>query len=140
MPRRLILGAVVGAVSTIAALAGYSLVRAAGGFPTGGQHRGAVSMMMAAVGNRWFLLGALGGAALGGLGSLLAARRQWEMVAAVVASLLVLEPATRIIWAITRGEAARTMVPSPAVWALEVLCGCAAGVGFWLRRVRQRRS
>lgn len=73
LPRRLIVGASVGAVSTVAALACYSLVRVGVGFEVGMQHRDASSMVIAAGGNRWFLLGALGGAGVGAVGSRLAA-------------------------------------------------------------------
>jgi hypothetical protein len=63
-PRRRRAGALVGALSTVAALACYSVVRS-GAFGTGGRHGGVGSMLIAATGNRWFLLGAVGGAALG---------------------------------------------------------------------------
>lgn len=138
--RRLAVGALVGATSTIAALASYSLVRAASGFGMGSQHRDASSLLIGSLGNRWFLLGALGGAAFGAIGSWLAVRGQWGLVTAVVTSLLVLEPAARITWAIAEGEDARTLVPDPAVWVVEVLCGSAAGLGFWLRGTFRRGS
>jgi hypothetical protein len=137
LPRRPMIGALVGAASTSAALACYSIVRE-GAFGVGGQHRDPSSAVIAAAANRWFLLGAIGGALLGAVGSWLAVKGQWGIVAAVVASLLVLEPAARVLWAIAQGNAARTMIPSPAVWGVEVICGCAAAVGFKLRRAWQR--
>lgn len=81
MPRRLIVGALVGAVSTIAALVSYSFVRAVRGFDMGNRHRDASSMLIATFGNRWFLLDALGGAVLGAAGSWLATRQEWKVVA-----------------------------------------------------------
>jgi hypothetical protein len=50
----------------------------------------------------------------------------------------VIEPVARIIWAIVKGEAAQTLVPSPAVWTAEVICGCVVWMGFWLRSARHR--
>jgi len=136
LPRRRFTGAVVGAASTLVALACYSLVRM-GAFGEDGS-RGFGSFIASAAGNRWFLLGALGGAILGATASWLAAKGRWRIVIAVVASLLVLEPAARVLWAIAKGEAARTLIPSPAVWAVEILCGCAVALGFRLRTAWQR--
>jgi hypothetical protein len=132
-PRRLVFGALIGAASTVGALACYSLVRVAA-FGTGPEHRAASSVMASAATNRWFLLGAIGGALLGAAGSWLAVKRQWALVTAIVASLLVLEPAARMLWAIARGEPARTLVPIPIVWIVEVSCGCAAVVALRCRR------
>ena len=137
LPRRASIGALTGAASTLAALACYSLVRLAA-FGDGGRHRGVTSMFASAAENRWFLLGALGGAILGVAGSWLAAGRQWGVVTAVLACLLVFEPAARVLWAVSHGEAARTLVPSPVVWAVEVISGCAAVVGFRIRSARRR--
>ena len=135
MPRRPSIGAVVGAISTVAALACYSLVRMAVSAQSG-PHGDAGSALAAAAGNRWFLLGAIGGGALGAMGAWLAARQRWAVVVAVVAGLLALEPAARVLWAIAQGDPARTLVPSPVVWTLEVFCGCAAAIAFSLRRAR----
>jgi hypothetical protein len=133
-PRRLAFGGLVGAGSAIAALACYSLVRPENALAMGSEPRGISSLLVGSLGNRWLLLGALCGAVLGIVGSWLAKKKQWGLVTAVVTSLLVLEPGLRITWAIAKGEGARTMVPSPAVWVVEVLSGCAAGLVFWLRR------
>ena len=123
-PRRAIFGPFIGALSTVAALASYSLVRAA---RSGSPHRYA-EMSLTSMDNRWFLLGIFGGAVLGALGALLAERRKWAAIGMLTASLLVLEPVARIIWALVMGEPPRTLIPSPGVWALEVLCG---GVGLF---------
>jgi hypothetical protein len=136
LPRRRFTGAAVGAGSTVAALACYSLVRRAA-FGEGGS-RGLGSFTASAAGNRWFLLGAIGGAVLGAIATWLAAKEQWGIVIAVVASLLVLEPAARVLWAVAKGDAARTLVPTPAVWAVEILCGCAVALGFRLRTAWRR--
>jgi hypothetical protein len=137
-PGRFRLAALVGAASTTTALASYLLVRAVNGFNGGGHSRGDSVALVTSLENRWLLLGVVGGAALGALGSSLAARRQWGAIAGVIASVLVMEPVARIIWAIIKGEAARTLVPSPAVWTAEVICGCAVWMGFWLRSARHR--
>jgi hypothetical protein len=137
LPRRLALGAFVGAVSTVAALTCYSFVRAVG-FDAGGRSGRTTFDLGAAAGNRWFLFGIIGGIALAAAGSWLAARRWWAVVDAVVVSLLVLEPIARILWAVTRGEAVRTFVPNPVVWSAEIFCGCAAAVGFHVLRARYR--
>jgi Family of unknown function (DUF6518) len=139
-PRSLRFGALVGAVSTITALATYSIVRVVSGFNPGGRSQGDGAALITSLGNRWFLLGVIGGAALGALGSSLAVRRQWAAVAGVIASVLVMEPVARVIWAIVKGEAARTLVPSPVVWTAEVVCGCAVWAGFWLRSARHRSA
>ena len=136
LPRRRLTGAVVGAATTLAALACYSLVRK-GAFGEGGS-RGFGSFIVSAAGNRWFLLGTIGGAIVGATGAWLAAKGQWGIVIAVVASVLVLEPAARVLWAIAKGETARTLIPNPAVWAVEILCGCAVALVFRLRTAWQR--
>jgi MFS family permease len=129
LPRRLRAGGLAGPAVSVAALASYSLVRA-GGLHLGGQG-GAVSVAE----NRWFLAGLLGGVVLGVVGSWFAARIGWRLLMTMVASLLVLEPAARVLWAITKGDPARTLVPNPAVWLVEILCGCVLLiVGFCYRR------
>jgi len=133
LPRRLALGALVGTASTAAALACYSFVRAAGG----GSGRASFDLI-AASGNRWLLIGVIGGVGLGATGSWLAARGRWTVVTAVVAGLLVLEPVARMFWAITRGYPVGTFVPSPVVWSVEILCGCASVIGFHVLRARYR--
>jgi hypothetical protein len=131
-PRRLGFGALVGMASTLAALVCYSVVRAVA-FGGGPQHRDAGSVVIAAATNRWFLLGAVGGALLGAAGARLAVRRQWAVLVAIAAAFLVLEPAARILWAVTKGEPARTLVPGPVVWLGEVCCGVAIVIGSRLR-------
>ncbi|HWE68041.1 MAG TPA: DUF6518 family protein [Acidimicrobiales bacterium] len=137
MQRRRSVGALVGALSTVAALVCYTLIRV-GVFGMGGRNRDFSATVASAAGNRWFLLGAIGGAVLGAAGAALATRGQWGVVTAVVTCLLVLEPAARVFWAIARDEPARTMVPSPVVWGTEMICGCLALVGFQLRRTWRR--
>jgi hypothetical protein len=132
LPRRRSTGVLVGAVSTLAALACYSFVRMAA-YGEGGPHRGISSAMASATENRWFLLGAIGGAILGAAGSWLASKGQRQIAVAIVTCLLVLEPEARVLWAIAKGEAARTLIPSPTVWAVEILCGCAVALGFRFR-------
>jgi hypothetical protein len=97
-------------------------------------------MVISSLENRWFVLGVLGGAALGAVGSRLAVHREWAVVAVVVASVLVMEPGARIVWAIANGEPARTLVPSPVVWTIEILCGCTAALAVWLGRLRHRNN
>lgn len=120
----------MGALSTIAALASYSLARTA---------RDAiphvyVGMTLAPLENRWFLLGTIGGAVLGALGTLLAKRRKWTLFVAFIASLLILEPVLRVTWAMIKGEPPRTLVPSAGVWWIEVLCGGVIWFAFSIRR------
>jgi Family of unknown function (DUF6518) len=137
-PRRLSLGALVGMLSTCAALVSYTTVRALRGFHTGGR-AGLITDLTSALTNRWFLLGVAGGAVLGAAGSRLALRRQWMALALVVGAALLMEPIARIIWALAKDEPARTLVPSPAVWAIEVAVGSAALVTVLLRNRRQRQ-
>jgi hypothetical protein len=122
--------------ATLAALVCYSLVRAVA-FGGGPQHRDASSVVIAAATNRWFLLGAVGGAILGAAGARLAVRKHWAVLGAVAASFLVLEPAARILWAIAKGEPARTLVPGPVVWLGEICCGVAIVI---VSRLRGNRS
>ena len=131
-PFRLVLGALVGLASTLAALVCYSVVRAVA-FGGGSQYRDTSSVVIAAATNRWFLLGAVGGAMLGAVGARLAIRRQWAVLATIAASLLVFEPAARILWALAKGEPARTLVPGPVVWFAEVCCGVAIVIVSRLR-------
>jgi hypothetical protein len=119
-------GAVVGATSTLIALAAYALVRAGLSSGVGSHHLAP----LASLGNRWLLLGLFGGAALGAIGAHLASRRRWSIVAGVAGSLLVLEPLTRIVWALSRGESPRLLLPSPVVWAVEIGCGCLIVLGY----------
>jgi hypothetical protein len=119
-------GAVVGATSTLIALGAYALVRASLSSGLGSRHLG----LLASLGNRWLLLGLFGGAALGAAGARLASRRRWGIVAGVAGSLLVLEPLTRIVWALSRGESPRLLLPSPVVWAVEIGCGCLIALGY----------
>ncbi|HEY6474370.1 MAG TPA: DUF6518 family protein [Acidimicrobiales bacterium] len=138
-PRRLALGALGGVVSTVVAPAGYTVVRTLRGFQTGHPH-GASAMVTSSLQNRWFLLGVVGGAALGAVGSRLAVHRQWAVVAVVVASVLAMEPAARVVYAIATGEPAGTLVPNPVVWTAEILCGCVGGLAASLRVLRQRQT
>jgi len=140
MPRRFYLGALVGAAATTTALASYSVTRLVRDSDMGSHFRGANTIVIASLGNRWFLLGILGGAVLGAAGSWLAVRREWAVIAAVVALALVLEPVARIAWALGKGETFGTLVPSPAVWIVEITGGCAVGLGFWLRELRNRTA
>jgi hypothetical protein len=128
-PRRLVFGALAGAAASVAALGSYSLVRA-GGSDIGGQ-----GGLLAVAGNRWFILGLVGGLALGAGSAWLAARGWWGLLIAIVASLLVLEPAARMLWAMAKSDPLGTFVPSPIVWSAEILSGCALAVGgFRFRR------
>ena len=137
-PRRLSLGALVGMLSTCAALVSYTTVRALRGFHTG-VHAGLTADLTSALTNRWFLLGVAGGAALGAAGSRLALRRQWMAVALVVGAALLMEPIARIIWALAKDEPARTLVPIPVVWTIEVAVGCAALLAVVLRTRQQHK-
>lgn len=119
-PRVILAGAVVGALSTALALGAYAVARAS--LSSGGERHGAPTIDM--FGNRWLLLGLVGGAALGVVGAHLAARTRWTLVVAVSASLLVMEPVARLLWALSRHEHAGTLLPSPTVWAVEIACGC----------------
>jgi hypothetical protein len=95
-------------------------------------------MVLSPLTNRWLLLGVVGGAALGAAGSRLALRRQWMVVALVVGSALVMEPVARIIWALAKGEPARTLIPTPVVWSVEIMVGCAAMLVVVVRNLRRR--
>jgi len=128
LPHRRAVGALAGAAGSVAALASYFSVRASGS-DIGGQ-----GGVFAAAGNRWFLLGLVGGLALGAGGAWLAACRRWGLLLAVVASLLVLEPAVRVLWATTKSDPLGTFVPSHFVWSAEILIGCALAIGVRFRR------
>jgi hypothetical protein len=129
--RTAVIGATVGAVSTVLALGTYALVRANPFSGTGSHHVAGI----ADLGNRWLLLGLLGGAVLGVIGASLAARHRWNVVAGVTGLLLAMEPVARILWALGRGEGPRTLLPSPTVWAVEVGCGCLIVLGYALTSV-----
>jgi hypothetical protein len=128
-PRRVGVGALAGAAASVAALASYSFVRA-GGSDIGGQ-----GGLLAAAGNRWFILGFVGGFVLGAGGAWLAARGSWGLVIAIVASLFAIEPAVRMLWALTKSEPLGTLVPSRIVWSAEIFSGCVLAIGgFSFRR------
>lgn len=128
-PRRLVLGALAGTATPLLALASYSLVRG------GGSHLMAQGGLTSAAGNRWFVLGLVGGLVLGAASSWLASRGWWGLLIAAVAGLLVFEPGARMLWAMTRNDPLGTFVPSPGVWIVESLSGCALVVGcLGLRR------
>jgi hypothetical protein len=129
--RTAVVGATLGAVSTVLALGTYALVRATLVSSTGSHYVAGI----ATLGNRWLLLGLLGGAMLGAMGASLAARRHWNIVAAVTGLLLAMEPLARVLWALGRGEGSRTLLPSPSVWAVEVGCGCMVVLGYALTTV-----
>ena len=57
----------------------------------------------------------------------------------VVGSVLLMEPIARIIWAVAKDEPARTLVPSPTVWAIEVAVGSAASLAVVLQNRQQRK-
>ena len=71
VPRRLAVGALAGVASTVAALASYALAR--GESLRLSQSGGATLATISPIGNRWFLLGLVGGIALGASGSWFAA-------------------------------------------------------------------
>ncbi len=129
LPRRAVFGAFAGAAASVAALAAYSLVR------TSGSDIGGQSGVLTAAGNRWFILGLIGGVALGAGSAWLAARGSQGVVMAMVASLLLLEPVVRMLWAVSNSEPLGTFVPSSSVWSAEILIGCAMALtAFGLRR------
>jgi hypothetical protein len=97
-------------------------------------------MTLASLENRWFLLGTIGGAALGALGTLLATRRKWTLLVALTASLLILEPVLRVTWAMIKGEPPRTQVPIAEMWWIEVLCGGVIWFAFCIRLARNHLS
>lgn len=138
VPRRLAVGALAGVASTVAALASYALAR--GESLRLSQSGGATLATISPIGNRWFLLGLVGGIALGASGSWFARRQRWGAVVVVVAGLLVLEPAARVLWAVMRGDAVSTFVPYRVVWGIEVLCGCASLLGYRFQRRWSRPS
>jgi Family of unknown function (DUF6518) len=127
--------AIVGASSTVLALIVYAMMRAILYPHAGGDHG-----VPAILGNRWLLMGLGGGAVLGIVGARLATGRHWNVVAAVSASLLVLEPLARMLWALNRGENVRALLPSPSVWATEVGCGCLIVLVFVLARAITSRT
>jgi hypothetical protein len=77
------------------------------------------------MGNRWFISGLVGGLALGAGAAWLVARGRWALLIAIIAALLMLEPAARLLWAATKNDPLRTYVPDPAVWVIEIVGGCA---------------
>ena len=119
--RRVILtGAIVGALSTALALGAYALVRTglcAGARKSWRTHDGHVRQSLAAP---WSCRRRRTRRS----GAYLAAGKHWNVVVAVSASLLVMEPLARLVWAFTRHEGAGTLLPSPTVWAVEIVCGC----------------
>ena len=124
-PRRVVaMGAVWGACATVLSLATYTLVRALSPAGDGGPRT--ASDVVGAAGNRWLVVGVVGGAALGVLGARLVWAHRWDVVVALGASLLVLEPVARSLWALQRGEGMETLLPSSAVWLSEI------GIGFAL--------
>jgi hypothetical protein len=129
-------GACVGAASTAMALVTYSLVRGRLFSQVDDQHSALILMLT----NRWLLIGIVGGGALGAAGARLAVRGARNAVAVVAASLLAMEPLARVFWAVSRGESARTLLPSPSVWVIEVGCGCAIVLALCLRKLVFSRS
>jgi Family of unknown function (DUF6518) len=122
LPRRRTHGALAGAVASFLALASYSLVR--------GGH-----LDLASLGNRYLIAGLVGGAALGAGAAWLARRGWWSVLAGIVAGLLVLEPAARLLWAVARDVPLGTYTPHPIVWGVEIVGGLAiATYGLRLRR------
>jgi hypothetical protein len=124
-------GAIVGASSTAMALGVYTLARGSLYGGDGGHH----ALGTAVLANRWLLLGVAGGAVLGVVGAHLAARGAWTTVVAFAGSLLITEPVARMLWGLSRGEGPRTLLPSPAVWAVEIGCGCLIVATFLLLKV-----
>ncbi len=133
VPRRPLSGAVAGAVATVATLTSFSLVRA-GGLDTRG--RGGLAM---ALGNRWLILGLVGGLVLGAGAAWLVARGRRGSLVAIIAGLMLLEPVARLVWAATKNHPLGTYVPDPVVWVVEIVGGCAlAAFGVHLQRALER--
>jgi hypothetical protein len=133
IPRRPVSGAVAGAVASVATLASFSLV-GAGGLDMAG--RGGLAV---ALGNRWFILGLVGGLVLGAGAAWFVARRRRGSLVAIIAALMMLEPVARLVWAATKNNPLGTYVPDPVVWVLEIVGGCAlAAFGLRFQRALHR--
>jgi hypothetical protein len=134
-PRRLILGAVVGVAVTLIALSAFYLTNA---FVLDlGPHSTLqdVVLTMRAVGDLWFRYGILSGLVFGAGGAWVAGRSSLTAVGAIVATLLVLEPAAAFAW---RALAGWGFELDPVVSAIEVGTGLALATALYARRRAHR--
>ena len=90
-------------------------------------------------GNRWFILGLVGGLVLGAGAAWLVAWGRRGSLVAIIAGLMMLEPVARLVWAATKNNPLGTYVPDPVVWVLEIVGGCAlAAFGLRFQRALHR--
>jgi hypothetical protein len=136
--QRPVLGAAVGLTMTLLALGGFYLANA---FVLDlGPHTTLqdVALTMHAVGDMWFRYGIVSGIGFGAAGSWLAGRRSLAAVGAIVATLLVCEPAAWMAWGALRGGGVSLSGIDPVVSAIELACGLA--LAATLRARRQSRG
>jgi hypothetical protein len=135
---RIPLGAVLGLLTTIAALAGFYLANA---FvldlgPHSTVHDIALTL---GAGNLWFKAGAISGPAMGAAGAW-ASRRGRSAVAAAVAGIVVFEPAVvYLAYRAGNGRFAAGNGDWNAVYAGEATLGVIAAAALWRTRLMRRR-
>jgi hypothetical protein len=132
--RRPLLGALIGLGVTFVALVAFYLTNA---FVLDlGTHSTVqdVALTMRSVGNMWFRYGVASGIALGAGGAWLAGRRAGQTVGAVIAALLIMEPAAWLAWFAARGQSLSNSGVNPVVWCAELACGLALVASLCMRR------
>jgi hypothetical protein len=137
-PRRPALGALVGIVSVLVALAGFYVI---GGQLLGlgvGPHsiRHPVTLT-SALDSRWLQSGTVAGLALGAIGAWLAGRGSFNALGWSVAALLVFEPAARGVYLAVHGPGLRALSGDRGVWLCEVALGVTLTAALWLRPQRR---
>jgi hypothetical protein len=133
--RRVVLGGLVGVAVTLIALSAFYLTNA---FVLDlGPHSTLqdVVLTMHAAGDLWFRYGILSGLAFGAGGAWVAGRSSLAAVGAMVAALLVLEPAAALAW---RALAGWGFALDPVVSAIEVGAGLALAMALYARRRAHR--
>jgi hypothetical protein len=137
-PRRPAIGALVGMVSVLLALAGFYVI---GGQMLGlgiGPHSIRHPVTVAsALGSRWLQSGTVAGLGLGAIGAWLAGRRSFNALGWSVAALLVFEPAARGVYLAVRGPGLTALRADPGIWLCEVAVGVALTAALWLRPQRR---
>jgi hypothetical protein len=136
---RVALGAALGLLTTLTALAGFYLANA---FvldlgPHSTLHDIGLTLN---AGNLWLRLGLISGPVMGAAGAW-AIRRDWSFVAGIVPALLVLEPiATYLFVRASRGPWAGGDGAWNGVYAAEALLGATFAVALWVRQRRHRSA
>jgi hypothetical protein len=129
---RPVIGAAVGLVSVLTALVAFYVI---GGhilsLGVGPHSTGRALSLNAGLTNRWFESGAIAGLGFGAVGARLAGRGSLGLIGAIVAALLLFEPAARAIYMAVRGVA---VVGITVVWSFEIGVGLALTMALWIRR------